>query len=57
MVFMDFATIFAAVAFDEDFEAELSENHEARAEVSLLAQSPDREFTEVNQFQHFWGPT
>ncbi|KAG1354371.1 putative Subtilisin-like protease SBT2.5 [Cocos nucifera] len=36
-----------AVAFDEDFEAELSENHEARIEVSLLAQSPDREFTEV----------
>jgi hypothetical protein len=36
------------VAFDEDFEAELSENHEARFEVSMLAQSPDREFTEVN---------
>ncbi|TVU48714.1 hypothetical protein EJB05_08359 [Eragrostis curvula] len=35
------------VAFDEDFEAELSENHEARFEVSMLAQSPDREFTEV----------
>lgn len=38
-----------AVAFDEDFEAELSENSEARIEVSLLAQSPDREFTEVIQ--------
>lgn len=36
------------MAFDEDFEAELSENHEARFEVSMLAQSPDREFTEVN---------
>uniref|UniRef100_A0ACD5VLP4 Uncharacterized protein n=1 Tax=Avena sativa TaxID=4498 RepID=A0ACD5VLP4_AVESA len=35
------------VAFDEDFESELSENHEARFEVSMLAQSPDREFTEV----------
>ncbi|XP_072962129.1 uncharacterized protein [Typha angustifolia] len=39
--------LYGSVAFDEDFEAELSENHEARAEVSLLAQSPDREFTEV----------
>ena len=36
------------MAFDEDFEAELSENNEARFEVSMLAQSPDREFTEVN---------
>ena len=41
------------VAFDEDFEAELSENHEARFEVSMLAQSPDREFTEVNL--ETWG--
>jgi len=39
------------VAFDEDFEAELSENHEARFEVSMLAQSPDREFTEVSSFE------
>ena len=39
------------MAFDEDFEAELSENHEARFEVSMLAQSPDREFTEVTLFE------
>lgn len=39
------------MAFDEDFEAELSENHEARFEVSMLAQSPDREFTEVTSFE------
>ncbi|XP_051205949.1 uncharacterized protein [Lolium perenne] len=39
--------LYGSVAFDEDFEAELSENHEARFEVSMLAQSPDREFTEV----------
>ncbi|CAL4928552.1 unnamed protein product [Urochloa decumbens] len=40
-------SLYGSVAFDEDFEAELSENHEARFEVSMLAQSPDREFTEV----------
>ncbi|CAL9124432.1 unnamed protein product [Musa textilis] len=40
-------TLYGSVAFDEDFEAELSENHEAQIEVSLLAQSPDHEFTEV----------
>lgn len=39
------------MAFDEDFEAELSENHDARFEVSMLAQSPDREFTEVSSFE------
>lgn len=39
--------LYGSVAFDEDFEAELSENHEARFEVSMLAQSPNREFTEV----------
>lgn len=39
------------VAFDEDFDAERSENHDARAEISLLAQSPDCEFTEVNPFR------
>ncbi|RWW12315.1 hypothetical protein GW17_00024028 [Ensete ventricosum] len=42
-------TLYGSVAFDEDFEAELSENHEAQIEVSLLAQSPDHEFTEVFQ--------
>uniref|UniRef100_K4A4R6 tRNA (guanosine(18)-2'-O)-methyltransferase TARBP1 n=1 Tax=Setaria italica TaxID=4555 RepID=K4A4R6_SETIT len=40
-------SLYGSVAFDEDFEAELSENHEAKFEVSMLAQSPDREFTEV----------
>ncbi|XP_038975509.1 uncharacterized protein LOC103710780 [Phoenix dactylifera] len=40
-------TLYGSVAFDEDFEAEFSENHEARIEVSLLAQSPDCEFTEL----------
>lgn len=40
-------TLYGSVAFDEDFEAELSENHEAELEVSILAQSPDQEFTEV----------
>lgn len=39
------------VAFDEDFDAERLENHDARAEVFLLAQSPDCEFTEVNPFR------
>lgn len=37
-----------SVAFDEDFEAELAENHEARTEVSLLAKSPNPELTEVS---------
>ncbi|KAJ3681791.1 hypothetical protein LUZ60_014364 [Juncus effusus] len=40
-------SLYGSVAFDEDFEGELSENQEARAEVSLLAQSPDCEFTEA----------
>lgn len=35
------------VAFDEDFEAELSDNNDARTEVSLLAKNPDPELTEV----------
>jgi hypothetical protein len=35
------------VAFDEDFEAELSDNNDARTEVSLLAKSPDPELTEL----------
>lgn len=39
------------MAFDEDFEAELSENYEARFEVSMLAQSPDHEFAEVTSFE------
>lgn len=40
-------SLYGSVAFDEDFEAELSENHEAKIEVSLLTQSPDPELTEV----------
>ncbi|ONK73420.1 uncharacterized protein A4U43_C04F31310 [Asparagus officinalis] len=40
-------SLYGSVAFDEDFEAELYENHEARVEVSLLAQSADSELTEV----------
>lgn len=35
------------MAFDEDFEAEMHENHEAGTEVSLLAQSAGSELTEV----------
>lgn len=40
----------SSVAFDEDFEAELAENYDARLEVSLLAKSPDFELTEVRSF-------
>ncbi|KAK9132748.1 hypothetical protein Scep_012276 [Stephania cephalantha] len=40
-------SLHGSVAFDEDFEAELAENHDARVEVSLLAQSPDIELTKV----------
>lgn len=40
-------TLYGSVAFDEDFEAELTENGDARAEVSLLAKGPDRELTET----------
>ncbi|XP_042008836.1 uncharacterized protein LOC121757352 isoform X1 [Salvia splendens] len=40
-------TSYGSVAFDEDFEAELVENHDARAEVSLLSRSLDPELTDV----------
>ncbi|XP_010439980.1 PREDICTED: uncharacterized protein LOC104723330 isoform X2 [Camelina sativa] len=40
-------TLYGSVAFDEDFEAELSDNNDARTEVSLLAKSPDPELTEL----------
>ncbi|GLT91144.1 hypothetical protein SLE2022_090460 [Rubroshorea leprosula] len=40
-------TLYGSVAFDEDFEAELTENHDVRTEVSLLAKSPDPELTEA----------
>ncbi|XVE57547.1 hypothetical protein DITRI_Ditri04bG0099200 [Diplodiscus trichospermus] len=40
-------TLYGSVAFDEDFEAELTENHDARTEVTLLAKIPDSELTEA----------
>ncbi|GAB2211737.1 hypothetical protein Droror1_Dr00025071 [Drosera rotundifolia] len=40
-------TLYGSVAFDEDFEAELTENDDTRAEVSLLAKNPDPELTET----------
>ncbi|XP_057978420.1 uncharacterized protein LOC131164899 isoform X2 [Malania oleifera] len=40
-------SLYGSVAFDEDFEAELAENHDARIEVSLLANSPEPELTEA----------
>ncbi|KAH6767928.1 tRNA/rRNA methyltransferase family protein [Perilla frutescens var. frutescens] len=40
-------TFYGSVAFDEDFEAELVENHDARAEVSVLSRSLDAELTDV----------
>ncbi|KAL5551309.1 hypothetical protein UlMin_001485 [Ulmus minor] len=40
-------SLHGSVAFDEDFEAELADNHETRIEVSLLAKSPDPELTEA----------
>ncbi|KAL1371104.1 hypothetical protein HN51_001329 [Arachis hypogaea] len=40
-------SLYGSVAFDEDFEAELADNNDARLEVSLLARSPDQELTEA----------
>ncbi|PIN08693.1 hypothetical protein CDL12_18734 [Handroanthus impetiginosus] len=40
-------TFYGSVAFDEDFEAELTENYDARTEVSLLSRSLDPELTDV----------
>lgn len=40
------------VAFDEDFEAELTENHDARIEVSGLANVPEPGLTEVSTTFH-----
>eukprot|EP00268_Persea_americana_P031712 TRINITY_DN3099_c0_g1_i2.p1 TRINITY_DN3099_c0_g1~~TRINITY_DN3099_c0_g1_i2.p1 ORF type:complete len:1865 (+),score=313.63 TRINITY_DN3099_c0_g1_i2:84-5678(+) len=39
-------SLYGSVAFDEDFEAELAENHDARKEVMLLAKNLDPELTE-----------
>ncbi|XP_074269533.1 uncharacterized protein LOC141592672 [Silene latifolia] len=38
-------TLYGSVAFDEDFEAELLENGEAKSEVSLLGMLSDNEMT------------
>ncbi|KAK1407772.1 hypothetical protein QVD17_39399 [Tagetes erecta] len=40
-------TLYGSVAFDEDFEAEVTENHDARTEVSILSTSSDPELTTV----------
>uniref|UniRef100_A0A1D1XU92 tRNA (guanosine(18)-2'-O)-methyltransferase TARBP1 n=2 Tax=Anthurium amnicola TaxID=1678845 RepID=A0A1D1XU92_9ARAE len=40
-------SLHGSVAFDEDFQAELSENQEAMLEVAMLSRSPDAELTEV----------
>ncbi|XP_031391362.1 uncharacterized protein LOC116203654 isoform X2 [Punica granatum] len=40
-------SLYGSVAFDEDFEAELSENRDAKNEVSVLAKIPEPELTEV----------
>ncbi|CAI9292192.1 unnamed protein product [Lactuca saligna] len=40
-------TLYGSVAFDEDFEAEVTENHDAKTEVSILSPSCDPELTEV----------
>ncbi|KAL5815078.1 hypothetical protein ACOSQ3_025873 [Xanthoceras sorbifolium] len=40
-------TLYGSVAFDEDFEAELADNPDAKTEVSLLARSADPEVTEA----------
>ncbi|KAL3834975.1 hypothetical protein ACJIZ3_009711 [Penstemon smallii] len=39
-------TFYGSVAFDEDFEAELAENYDARTEVSVLSRIIDPELTE-----------
>ncbi|PPD75236.1 hypothetical protein GOBAR_DD27830 [Gossypium barbadense] len=40
-------TLYGSVAFDEDFEAEVSENDDARTEVTLLTKIQDSELTEA----------
>ncbi|XP_021765778.1 uncharacterized protein LOC110730295 isoform X2 [Chenopodium quinoa] len=40
-------TLYGSIAFDEDFEGELTENGDARTEVSLLAKIPDSEIAEA----------
>ncbi|XP_048131853.1 uncharacterized protein LOC115743146 isoform X2 [Rhodamnia argentea] len=40
-------SLHGSVAFDEDFESEMTDNNDAKLEVSLLANSPDAELTEA----------
>ncbi|PRQ18401.1 putative tRNA (guanosine(18)-2'-O)-methyltransferase [Rosa chinensis] len=40
-------SLHGSVAFDEDFEGELADNRDTRAEVSLLAKGPDPELTKA----------
>ncbi|KAF8027339.1 hypothetical protein BT93_E0286 [Corymbia citriodora subsp. variegata] len=40
-------SLHGSVAFDEDFESEMTENTDAKLEVSFLAKSPDAELTEA----------
>ncbi|XP_021841519.2 uncharacterized protein [Spinacia oleracea] len=40
-------TLYGSVAFDEDFEGELTDNGDARTEVSLLAKIPDSEIAKA----------
>ncbi|KAL7150015.1 hypothetical protein ABFS83_05G079800 [Erythranthe nasuta] len=40
-------TFYGSVAFDEDFEAELAENCDARTEISVLSRSLDPELVDV----------
>ncbi|CAO2837876.1 unnamed protein product [Amaranthus hypochondriacus] len=40
-------TLYGSVAFDEDFEGELTDNVDARTEITLLAKIPDYEMMEA----------
>ncbi|KAK7346778.1 hypothetical protein VNO80_21301 [Phaseolus coccineus] len=44
---LELLSLYGSVAFDEDFEAELADNNDARLEVSILASSADPELTEA----------
>lgn len=48
IIFLNSFSGLPLVAFDEDFEAEVAENHDAKNEVSLLSKSFDPELTEVS---------
>ncbi|KAF9689746.1 hypothetical protein SADUNF_Sadunf01G0124300 [Salix dunnii] len=53
--YFQYDNFLALVAFDEDFEAELSENQDASNEVSLLGKSPDPELTELADLANMVG--